>query len=430
MQPTPLWQTRWQALATTLSEMKQTYQTLGNPTFAALTTCLQAFGEDQFQFFLEGFNNGRLQPSPQFPPDNIYRATLDQVSYDITAVKQAVDQRQDGFPSMQQALKTADALAQNALNLGIDAQLIKPAAALTYFLKASNIRVIPYAPMAVVGVPFTCLTAPRDYLAVPHEIGHYLYHHSDGLAAALHSLLPAMPAWGAGWLEEIFADVYGCLVAGPVIGLDFQDLLVDNDQAHFLAGDGEHPVDAIRPFIYTAVLREMGFVNAAAALKTRWRTILQQRGNAQTITPNHEHDPISLKEGRKFVQETAVTLLIYLRDQRHLPVNTTWTNDLPTPQTDLETLYTAFAQQLTTLAQTRLNKLEIAVAENKAFILTPTGEKQNQRLIGHSHTWRDWAKAQSRQHPQDSLPAALWIELFSAGGWPVKGPESGMDGGR
>ncbi|MFO7681470.1 MAG: hypothetical protein R6X34_15605 [Chloroflexota bacterium] len=425
MQPTAVWQTRWQALSTTLDEMIQAYQGLAEPTFGAVTTCLKAFGGDQFQFFLDGFSNVRLLPSPDFPPDNIYRATLDQISYDITAVQQAVDQRQDGFPTMHKALKTADALSQNALNLGIRSDLIKAAAVITYFLKAPNIRVIPYAPAAVVGIPFTCLTTPQDYLAIPHEIGHYLYHHGYGLASALQNLLPAMPAWGSGWLEEIFADVYGCLVAGPVIGLDFQDLLSDNDRQRFTTGDGDHPVDAIRPFIYTAVLQEMGFVNAAPALDQRWLAVLQSRGNPQSITPGPEFGDISLKEGETFVRETAVTILNYLRDHYHIPETAAWTGDLASPHTNPEQLYQMFAQNLDQLAQTKLNRLEIAAKENKVLVVLPNGARRNQRLIGHTHTWRDWAKAQSRQHPKDQLPPALWIEIFTAGGWPVKGPEGG-----
>ncbi|MCZ7672710.1 MAG: hypothetical protein M5U34_39130 [Chloroflexi bacterium] len=68
MQPTPLWQTRWQALATTLSEMKQTYQTLGNPTFAALTTCLQAFGEDPVSIFPGRFQQRPFTTLASIPP--------------------------------------------------------------------------------------------------------------------------------------------------------------------------------------------------------------------------------------------------------------------------------------------------------------------------------------------------------------------------
>ncbi|NHZ71572.1 MAG: hypothetical protein GWP17_00585 [Aquificales bacterium] len=428
MQDPAVWKNRWQALATTLDEMREAYKELSNPTFIAMTTCLKAFGSDQFEFFLTGFDTNRLLLSPEHPPDSIYRATLDQVSYDITAVQQAVDQRQDGFPTMQKSLAIADALAQNALNLGIDSHLVKPAAIIAYFIKAPNIRVIPYAPVAVIGVPYTCFTTVQDYLATPHEIGHYIYHHGTSIASDLHNLLPAMPEWGAEWLEEIFADVYGCLVAGPVIGLDFEDLLSDNDLESFITSDGHHPVDAVRPYIYIEVLKKQGFVNAAEALIVRWQEILKARGNPQSFMPDDENGEVPMDLAKDFVEKTAVVILEYLKN-RSVPTNRTWTQDLPNPDTNPDELYGAFASKLAKLTKTPLNKLHVEPDEDKIFVVLPDGKKRNQRKIGNTQSWVDWAKKQSRAHAKESLPASVWTGIFNAGGWPVKGPESTGGGG-
>lgn len=425
MQDPTVWQTRWQALTTTLDEMITSYQTLANPTFGALATCLKAFGHDQFEFFLTGFDTNRLLPSPQYPPDSIYRATLDQVSYDITAVQQAVDQRQDGFPTMKTALEKADALSQNALNLGSHQnKLIRPASVISYFIKGANIRVIPYAPVAVVGVPYTCFTTNRDYLAIPHEIGHYMYHHGTGIASDLHLLLSAMPEWGEHWLEEIFADVYGCFVAGPVIGLDFEDLISDNNQQRFTSSDGHHPVDAIRPYIYTAVLKELGFVNASLALTVRWEEILKERGNPQSISLGDGFGEIPISEGKAFVEETAVSILNYLRNEKQIPTDKTWTKDLTTPQTNVEELYSAFEAILPQLTTTPCNTLQLEETENKVFVVLPSGNKKNKRAVGSTQTWRDWFKTQSRAHEKDKLPAEAWMPIFTALHWPIKGPET------
>ena len=54
------------------------------------------------------------------------------------------------------------------------------------------------------------------------------------------------------WQEEIFADIYGCLVAGPAIAKSFQDLLFDNYT--LTESDGVHPIPLIRPYIYAKVL--------------------------------------------------------------------------------------------------------------------------------------------------------------------------------
>jgi len=425
MQTPAVWNRRWNALAEILEHMKRNYK---NPTFSAMSLSLKTFGDGQFKFFVEGFKNGSLLLSFDFPPENIYRATLDQVAYDITAIQQAVDQRGNGFSKMKKSLAIADALTQNSLNLGIDSKLIEPAAVISYFLKSSNIRVIPYAPVAIVGVPYTCLTTVRDYLATPHEVGHYIYH-NGAIASDLYKLLPGMPEWGAGWLEEIFADVYGCLVAGPVIGLDFEDLLNDNDQERFISSDGHHPVDAIRPYIYIKTLKELGFVNAAEALKKRWLEILAQRGNPQSFYPDDEYGEVPMKLAKKFVKKTAVTILEYLK-KRGVPTNKTWTQDLPAPETPVDELYKAFADKLDDLANTKLNTLQADINKDIIFVKLPDDDKKyNQRKIGDTQTWIDWAKEQSSNNPTEPLPFSVWNGIFNAGGWPIKGPECSGTGG-
>lgn len=426
MQNPVVWNNRWNALMEILEDMEKRYK---NPTFSAMSISLKTFGDDQFKFFVEGFKHGSLLLSFDFPPENIYRATLDQVAYDITAIQQAVDQRESSFSKMKKSLAVADALTQNSLNLGIDSKLIKPAAVISYFLKSSNIRVIPYAPVAIVGVPYSCLTTVRDYLATPHEVGHYIYQ-NGAIASDLYKLLPGMPEWGAGWLEEIFADVYGCLVAGPVIGLDFEDLLNDNDQEHFVSSDGHHPVDAIRPYIYIKTLKELGFVNAAEALKKRWHEILAQRGSPQSFFPDDEYGEVPMVLAQEFVEKTAVVILEYFKSC-NVPTTQTWTQDLPTPKTPLVELYKAFADNLDDLvANTKLNTLEVDISEDIIFVKLPDDDtKYNQRKIGDSQTWIDWAKEQSENNPTEPLPFSVWNGIFNAGGWPIKGPEDSTDGG-
>ncbi|MCB8982336.1 MAG: hypothetical protein H6659_00765 [Ardenticatenaceae bacterium] len=423
---TAVWQTRWRGIADTLEEMDSDYGKLASPTFRALSACLQAFAKDQFDFFLDGFHHGRLLPSPQHPAENILRATLDQISFDLTVVQLAVDQRQDGSAAMRKALDKADALAQNALALAINARLIKAAVAVTYFNKATNVRVIPYAPVALVGLPFTSITASHDFLAIPHEVGHYVYRHAPGLAAALEvRLRPSMPVWAAGWLEEIFADVYGALVAGPVIGLDFQDLLLDNPLASLTEDDGDHPADAVRPFIYTRLLQQLGYPHAASALQSRWQKALAERGHPQTLTAHDGSGEIPLDTARTAVEETAVSILNYLIGQRGVKATAVWSEDLASSQTDPESLYAAFATWLETHPAAPVQQLKIQGDE--AFVAG--GEDDNRRRLGETQTWRDWFKAQSRAHPNDALPTAVWTEIFTVGGWPIKGPDSGGGGG-
>jgi hypothetical protein len=250
-----IWQDRWQALEKQLQEMAARYGRSPNlekaDTLQALTESLLAFGQDQFSYFWEGFRSGQLLPAMMLPQDHVFRATLDQVAFDMAIIQRIASQRQQ--PEHQKTLAQADQLAQAALNVAVDSGLLRQCGVLTYFNKSANIRLIPYAPLALVGVPFSATTTDMDFLAIPHEVGHFVYHHAPGLAAALHARIPLYPNWINRWIEEIFADVYGALVAGPVIGLSFQHILADNAQEKFVADDGIHPPDAIRPYTYSTV---------------------------------------------------------------------------------------------------------------------------------------------------------------------------------
>jgi hypothetical protein len=57
--------------------------------------------------------------------------------------------------------------------------------------------------------------------------------------------------------EEIFADVYSALIAGPLTGLSSQFYLDQLSQDELEEDDSDHPVSAIRPFIYADTLAAM-----------------------------------------------------------------------------------------------------------------------------------------------------------------------------
>ena len=158
-------------------------------------------------------------------------------------------------------------------------------------------------------------------------------------------------------------------------------------------------------------------------MNDRWQEILIERGNPQSFIPDDDFGEIPISVGREFVEETAVSILNYLRNEKQVPTDKTWTVDLPTPQSNVEELYKAFDQKLNQLAKTVPNKLQIEESENKVFVLLSDGKKKNQRIIGHTQTWRDWFKEQSREHIKDQIPAAVWMPVFTALYWPVKGPE-------
>ncbi|MCA9923542.1 MAG: hypothetical protein KC421_14285 [Anaerolineales bacterium] len=411
----PIWQKRWNALEKT---MQATDIGTTSETLSSMLTCLAAFGKSQFQFFYDGFNSGKLLPSMHHPAEFVLNATLSQVSYDLSVIRQAADQRRS--PHLKDTLEKADQLAQSALNLAVTDKLLKPGTVVTYFNKSAHIRVIPYAPVALVGIPYTAIETPRDLLAIPHEVGHYVYHHATGLAAKLHTQIPFDPPWFNHWIEEIFADIYGCLVAGPVIGLDFQDLLLDNPTEHFTEDDGEHPVDAIRPFIHTTVLNRLGFKNAAEALQDRWAVSERLRNYPESFIPFDSDYEVDLRIARTKLQEVVSHMLNYLQTEYNLTPNTYWTDDLPAGQNDAEAMYTAFENWIAGSLNIHVNTLQ--TNKNKTGVNTGIPPLQNTRKIGDTNTWRDSLK-QLNQIENQILPWSAWMLIFTAGNWPIKGPE-------
>ena len=80
---------------------------------------------------------------------------------------------------------------------------------------------------------------------------------------------PNWPEWLAAWEEEIFADVYAALVAGPVAGLSVQAMLMDGLPAALTSDDGDHPLGALRPAAYTAALRKLAATRPNHAFRKR-----------------------------------------------------------------------------------------------------------------------------------------------------------------
>jgi hypothetical protein len=413
-----VWETRWGAYQEILADLSDH---VPEPTFKALVACLQAFGDSQFQFFRDGFRDGNLWPSAQYPAEYVFSTTLNQVGYDIAVIQRAARQHSSGDKKMTTALHKAGQLAQLALNVAIDGDLLKESTVISYFNKSAHIRTIPYAPLALVAVPYTVTKVPRDYLATPHEIGHHVYRFSPGLAANLSTHLPIQPDWLHNWREEIFADVYGCLVAGPVIGLDFQDILFDNDLENFMSDDGEHPVEAIRPYAYVAVLAKLGFPNAAKALKKEWKRKLTARNNPESFIPYGEDAPVSLEEARKKLEAFALHILTYLQDDCRIRPDTFWSQDLGAGE-KLDDLYRKFDEWI----KQPLNVIVPELKEKGDEVgVVVNGQLVNKRRKGDTQTWTDAIIRLT----DIALPPVSWLPILSANGWNVKGPEEDPDGG-
>ena len=224
------------------------------------------------------------------------------------------------------ALHKGDCLVRKALNPAQMLGLEEPIP-LTYFQKSAAIRVIPYDndSTALIGLPFTCMEVPRDFLAIPHEAGHFVFWNGAAnnkpMWQAVREAIDAsdVSQWIKPWTEEIFADVYGCLLAGPVIALSFQDLQLLESFDRFVTDDGVHPTPLVRPHVYSQTLKLMGNDAWVTALDNYWQE--------------------SLKSWQHPSQDPLVPTLA---DQKHILLrqsNIVQTGILPSALTDIRSFY-------------------------------------------------------------------------------------------
>ncbi len=294
---TEVWQERWEILNRQILALQNQLEQYGDfprkQSLAQLVSHLRHFAEKQFRYFYDGFREGKLLPSDKYPPEYALTVTLEQIAYDLEALQKAIHQRQDNREVARWALEVSETLAWQALKPFVQPFDLNDITVITYFQKFPEIRMIPYASVALVGIPMSCIPLPdqgggpviQDYLAIPHEIGHFIYWYgkitdNEGnkvrvrryLAKQLNEL-----DWGEDWIEEVFADVVGCLIAGPAIAQSFQDLQRRVSVEKFFRDDGDHPAPVLRPDIYTKVLRKKWGMEWAVELNTRWQKSRQER---------------------------------------------------------------------------------------------------------------------------------------------------------
>lgn len=280
-----VWQRRWEALNENIEYVESNIQDSisRSSTIRYLLKNLRFFGRDHFNYFYRGFKTGSPKLNYKivfeemeydYPKEAVLRAIIDQISFDLELINRVLNQRtikKGARPQNERSkyefkwhntLKKADLLGQLALMPAIDANLIdENVTVITYFQKATTVRIIPYAKVAIIGLPFTAVDIPQDLLAIPHEVAHYIFRHGtlkDGKSVSyeLKQKNKSRNLYLQNWLEEMFADIYGCLVAGPVIALDFQDLQLDDPLEEFFDAnkDKEDPVPIVRPDIYNKIL--------------------------------------------------------------------------------------------------------------------------------------------------------------------------------
>ena len=290
----------WEARKTLLAYFQDKYagaqeveSEVRGKTLETLLACLQEFGQKQIDFFLALFQTPQVSaalPHPLYSPEYVFDVTQNQIGHDLDLFLRAGQQRVLPIAPQNQVaagfrftLQKADRIAWAGLEPAISNGLIAPATVFVCYEKSHSVRLIPYAPVALVGIPFGASGMERDLATIVHEIGHYVASRRiqltptdpctaagsiDSLAQrrpvfAQRRLLGAEPVQTAaalalsGWEEEIFADVYACLVGGPMTGFTMLDAMRRLPATRWMEDDGEHPLPLLRPRIYAATMRAM-----------------------------------------------------------------------------------------------------------------------------------------------------------------------------
>lgn len=435
-----VWNDRWLALKRTMIEMRSRYDGVSadtlprKDTLLTLLEGLREFGEKQFQFFYKSFSGDpdspKLEKSDAYPPEHILAVILSQIGFDLGVIERAAEQRLTGGERARDTLAKTDKLAWIALRPAIGKVVQPDTTVLTYFQKSAEVRVIPYANVAVIGAPYSCADVPMDFLAIPHEIGHYVFWHRDTPTLKWLAESDAQSSPNAWWLDrsaqsdprtlwrksiaalyrnwwqEIFADVYGCVVAGPVIAFDFQQLALENSAEDFTDLDDRHPAPILRPRIYHKVLcarsnQKFQWEGIAKQLEDRWGRKKEERGELKASVIEEPGLALHLDlEDTKPVDRMVLLALSQLKD-----VQSDWSGDVYT--SDVESLGKRFADQY----QTILSSMRFAPPDLDA-----------------PNPWSEWVNRLDPSLSQmianrTDVPEAKWTSLFAAAGWMTGGPQ-------
>ena len=448
-----LWHRRWQALDHNIATLLDRYESFmredstrrENTIFEVLLQ-LQKFAAGQFRFFHDGFYTKTFVDLAAIPDDrdfafpqfitghsierHVLHNTLQQIAEDALVIQRASEQRLlsimgatiglAGGEQISLTLAGVDKLAFIALRMVGYYLANKQQTALTYFRRSASVRVIPYAPVAMIGIPITSLGlnsgmgVAEDLLAIPHEVAHHLYWNGqlpDGsrIRTAILARMKENPA--SHWVEEIFADVVGCLIGGPAVARSFLDLQLTAIAADFVHIQDPHPTPALRPLIYAYALEKMGFTKNAAAVRSVWQTHLNER---MTFV-NRE---------LLFAAFQIVDHVLDVIDQEQLLAELRWSND----DVAYDTLYDYFAERIPDLVgdvtDADLDPEDLKIQTTWLDLATELSARPELHHLPAGWVAPEKVSA-ATNFTAIPMAAAEWLRIYNFGGWITAGPGGG-----
>jgi hypothetical protein len=410
---------------------------------------LAAFAHKQFAFLETGLRpGGPFEPDARFPLEFLREATARQVAFDLDVLLRTRGQREAAASilPMRTTLDLADRLAADAILPAARCGLVAPTVMLTYFQKSPTIRLMPYVPLAVIGIDFSAIGDTHRLLAIAHETGHHVYRQiTVNYAASLDEQIAEMaaaavtpdlwPAWLLAWEEEIFADIYAALVAGPAAALALHELILTGPAAALTEDDGDHPLDALRPQILHTTLRVLAERGAATlrperlatadALDARWQESLAARGAPDSFTPAGSETPVALaaagQQLRALVEEMLGGALAPLVADAGL---TPWSSGAEAGDALAQSLL-QFEERCLALRETPLPELVVRSDGVVAVTRFPLKASGDERTIGETgDAYLDALRDDGLGGA--TLTTVAWKAVFLAGDWTTQEGGSGI----
>ena len=288
---------RWENLKLTIQAAQLRIQSessdkwVQSDLLCALLERLETFAGEAVSWMHNPDNIPKGSPTVKcYVPNNGRYLIAQQAINDFNLIWHIYNQRHGNLNDVHGSIQIIYDLAKDALEPAIKANIVqKDVIIIPYLQKAPSIRIVPYANVAMIGLPYWLSklrpdaftftqTLAQDLLAIPHEVGHFVYWHGlksgpykgkhvqAGLARWLkrhildkyeipdkdEELFKVLTRWG----EEIFADVYGAFAAGEESVQSLMNMLLDYHRPEqFLDIEGAHPAPFFRPYSALAALR-------------------------------------------------------------------------------------------------------------------------------------------------------------------------------
>lgn len=385
----------------------------------ALFQRLQFFYAGQMEYFFT-----HPSPNPQLYTDDFaFQHTHQQAAQDLEILERAAHQRAWGPLALQASLRRTDHFMRLALWPARKwfQEEISP---LTYFTTQPSVRILPYAPVALIGLPYACANLQaahsdwRDLLVILSAAGEVAlkrgYSAQPGQPSfqdVLQRRIPAhAPSWHLRWAQTAFAAVYACQLGGPLAALYAQERALTLPNAAITQATLQQPAPIITQRFYIRTLERMGLTEWAASLQERWSRKLGERGVRPVIklpAPITELEAYRPCDDGVLLADLAYNAMLRIE----APAWQAMFSETPAyPPAQLEHLYSNVARHLAEWPLTHPPPLLDSQEDTHARQITHSWPEV---FVAHHRTARHAAPALSTINPAE----LEWLAVLNANDW-------------